>query len=219
MTLWHRAPRAVYRVYDEDEYFAGTGEPSGDEPGPGSAQDAPASGLGRIDPALHGDLGAESAMYGTKGHREFAALSRGHNAVRLLAIGLLVGVTVSAASLVALELLGHSHPGLAPITAHLDTTHPDRPALVRTAPTATARTAGAAPAQPALASPEGPARRPAVVSLRHVGMPGRSGANPFKPPTEWPVGAADVTAWHTSESPPTTERQVDSEFGFERQAR
>lgn len=187
MTLWHRAPRSVYQVYDEEQYFAGEDEPVVED----REQPAPSS----HDP----------------------------RSVRLLALGLLATVTLSVAGIVAVDALRRSHTTPAPAVSRRDPTRQARPVALSPPMPASGGERGSAVRTMTIATPvpvpavsERPARRPAVVSPRCVGVPGRSGAYPLAAPIERTVAAADVASWHASESPPTDESQVDGEFGFER---
>jgi hypothetical protein len=87
MTLWHRAPRAVYRVYGEEEYLAEQHD-GVEEPPPGGADRQ----TGR--PVI------------------VSSAPRGSHAARLLGLGLLAGVTLGAVGLVVSNL---SHRAPAPL--------------------------------------------------------------------------------------------------------
>ncbi|HEX4837473.1 MAG TPA: hypothetical protein VFV03_02975, partial [Solirubrobacteraceae bacterium] len=80
MTLWHRAPREVYRVYGEDEYLA---------------DDAPSAGDGSHPTQAH--------EHEIDHHAAAASWSHRSRSGRLVGLGLLVGVTVSALGLVAVN--------------------------------------------------------------------------------------------------------------------
>ncbi len=96
MTLWRRAPREVYRVYGEEEYLGGDAL-SADE----ASHHAPAH--------EHGN--SRHAVVGSPSYRAQAG--------RLVGLGLLVGVIVSAAALVVLNAT-HRPPTAPPSTvAHV----------------------------------------------------------------------------------------------------
>jgi hypothetical protein len=128
MTFWHRAPREVYRVYGQDEYLAEddahAAEESwpplvGEEPRQSSAHDDPASVLGGIDPD---DVGTAAAYRDGGLHRTVASSrSHGSRSGRLVGLGVLVGVTVGALGLVALNAT-HRSPA-APRVVVAQTTH------------------------------------------------------------------------------------------------
>jgi hypothetical protein len=80
MTLWHRAPREVYRVYGEDEYLAEEALSAGQESPPSPADEYEAD---------------RSAAVGLPSHRSRSG--------RLAGLGLLAGVTMAAFGLVALH--------------------------------------------------------------------------------------------------------------------
>jgi hypothetical protein len=87
MTLWHRAPREVYRVYGQDEYLA------------------------------EDDLQVEAPSAPPSGEE-----AHGSRSGRLVGLGVLVGVTVGALGLVALNAT-HRSPA-APRVVVAQTTHP-----------------------------------------------------------------------------------------------
>lgn len=221
MTFWRRAPRSVYRVYDEDQYLAGEpehvgeGEPAGED------------------------------------REQTAAVSRGPRSVRLLALGLLAAVTTSAAAIVAVEVSRHSQTASAPPVARRDRAHPAGPAVPRPPMPASRRWLGptATPMASAPAVPERAMRRSVTASLSSAVTRGRSAPYSSTAPTQPSVGAADMAVWHTGESlsaggcspigePPARDRSparggllttgeslsaselhTDGEFGFERRAR
>ncbi|MFZ1925432.1 MAG: hypothetical protein WAU42_04730, partial [Solirubrobacteraceae bacterium] len=89
MSLWHRAPREVYRVYGEDQYLEGETAPEGETAlpedttavEPDSRRVASWTAFAAdVPPALPGTAGSPSALPG------------GSRAGRLAGVGLLVGV-------------------------------------------------------------------------------------------------------------------------------
>lgn len=95
MSLWRRDPQAIYRVYDEDAY------PDGDDAfAGGEAEHEPGDSDrvvqgGRVDPVRSAALRGDTLRS--------APRSRVFNSRRLPGLGLLVGVTVGALGLVALD--------------------------------------------------------------------------------------------------------------------
>jgi hypothetical protein len=194
MSFWRRAPRSVYQVYDEEQYLAGESETAGE-----------------------GELASED-------HEQITVPTQvpthGPRSVRLLALGVLAVVTVSAASIVAVAARHHSQTGPVPVVAHRGRTHPawttepELPTRVSQAqPSRTPRVVlvASAPVVPKL-----PAHSSAVSSSRRVGMDERSVMPPSGAPMQPSSEVADAAAWPTNESSPTNESQIDDEFGFER---
>lgn len=120
MTLWRRAPREVYRVYGEDEYLDEDASSSGAEESstplvaeeswtPPVAEESwtHPSGERSHQAAVHGHVGDRYAMVESPEDRSRAG--------RLVGLGLLVGVIVSAAALVALNA-AHRPPAASPAT-------------------------------------------------------------------------------------------------------
>ncbi len=205
MTLWRRAPRSVYRVYDEESYLsgegaaAGVGEPAGASP-----------------PA-----GADRSADG--GYEQVEALSHSPRVVRLLTLGLLGVVTAIAATIVAAQLLHHSQAAQAPVAVHRDrgrsawtaTPRPPTPAPpVR--PGSRTRTATVAPVVSASAIPAPPARISAVVSSGGSGRSGASAVSPLASRMRPSPVVADVALLPAGESLSESESHTDGEFGFER---
>jgi len=92
MTLWRRAPREVYRVYGEEEYLGG---------------DAPSA----VEESHQAPVQEHAKdHYAVVGHPAYRA-----QAGRLVGLGLLVGVVVSAAALVVLNV-AHRPPTAPPAT-------------------------------------------------------------------------------------------------------
>lgn len=113
MSLWHRAPREVYRVYGEDEYLAEEAAPGGDR----SAENAthagggsPVQGVGADqDVSLIGDPpsfeapSSPSSPFTLPGAVHAVAPYEFSRSGRLFGLGLLVVVTVGALALVVLN--------------------------------------------------------------------------------------------------------------------
>jgi hypothetical protein len=192
MSLWRRAPRSVYRVYEEEQYLAGEGEPP--------VEDLPAA----------------------EDREAIAALSRGSRYGRLLPLGLLAAVTASATGIAAMAIMRRPYKAPVPAVAHRDRAHPTRPAAsALPMPVSRARPGSIARAVKtvSLISPPvaaGPAaHRFAVVSPGPIGMGGRSAVYAPTSPIQPAAGAADMATWHTSELSATNESHADNEFGFE----
>jgi hypothetical protein len=98
MTLWHRAPRQVYRVYEEDEYLGeNASSATEDDWAPHVTEGSCASPMSE-EPyrAPTHDHAAESYAFVERPLRRPAP-------GRLIGLGLLIGVIVSATALVALN--------------------------------------------------------------------------------------------------------------------
>jgi hypothetical protein len=204
MTLWHRAPRSVYEVYDEEQYLSGEGNPVGE---PGSAGE---------------DLGQTSVPY------------RGPRTVRLLALALLAVVTVSALGIVAVGLVRHPKVVPALGVARREHTHSSRTSAIfkSTTPVSTVRPGLTAhvraitrvsAASPAAASaitastaprPRGPSR--SGLPQQRFATYGRSSKDTPAAPLQSSSSIASETVWVTGESPLTNETRIADEFGFER---
>ena len=128
MTLWRRAPREVYRVYGEDEYLAEDSSSSGAEESwtPLVAEESwtpPVAEQSWTHPS--GERSHQAAVHEHVGDRYAVVESPADRsrAGRLVGLGLLVGVIVSAAALVALNA-AHRPPAASPATvaqvAHAD---------------------------------------------------------------------------------------------------
>jgi hypothetical protein len=199
MTLWRRAPRSVYRVYDEEQYLSGEGEPSS-EPGP-----------------VGEDLGQTTVPYSSP------------RTIRLLALGLFAVVTASAAVIVAVGVLSHPKAAPTLGVARHERTHPSRilavpesttPApAVRPGWTAHAQTVvkvGAASATTASAALQQRSNSRSVSPRRRFAAGGFSAVYA---PTASAQPSSDVArevVWGTSEAPLANEARIDGEFGFER---
>ncbi len=120
MSLWHREPRAVYRVYDEDHYLSAsdtqTGEyagvdylrgpdaDDGEQVGTGRESHAPDSGSGQIDAGYVEHSGVSPATHGSDSREVFGAGPRRGRQGRVLALTVLCVVAASASGLVAFEV-------------------------------------------------------------------------------------------------------------------
>jgi hypothetical protein len=212
MTLWSRTPRAVYRVYDEDEYLAGADAPDENEVAPGPVSQWPASESGQSDPAHTENRGAASVAYSGEDCHKLTARFHRDNSSRLLALGLLAGVTASAVGLVALEALRHSppaHPSSAARRDPLLLARPASPAPIPPASIAHAVSVATVPTSSVPPVPERHVSGPTPHRRRAVVLLGSDAQLP-----SWPIeesgAVAEVAAQHTAEL------QVDDEFGFER---
>jgi hypothetical protein len=235
MTLWRRAPRSVYQVYDEESYLAG--------------EDAPA-GMG--EPV---DSGGPVGV-GLPAHEErerMTTLSHGPRAVPLLTFGLLGVVAAVAAIIVVVQLPHRPRAAPAPVVAHRDRTpstwvsEPQQPKpALRSRLGSPTQAVTAAPAVSAPAASAETPHRFATPSSRGFGKSGGSAVYPSTPLTLPSAAIAGTASWPTSElaladelpaanrlpsaspsslddgspsmsmSPPTGESQIDGEFGFER---
>jgi hypothetical protein len=234
MTLWHRAPREVYRVYGQDEYLAEDDvhaadeswpPPVGEEPRQSSAHDDPASVLGGIDPD---DVGT-TAAYRDEGLHHTVASSRSHGSRsgRLVGLGVLVGVTVGAFGLVALNATHRSpaaprvvvaqtiHAGAA-AHASVDVSISHRSVVgISNGPVARMR----APARARTRAPDHPSAGSAHSSA------GSAGGNTTVAPTSAGSVSKAASAESAQPPPPTTSEPtrsgapappIDGEFEFER---
>lgn len=193
MTLWRRAPRSVYRVYDEESYLSGEGASAGVG---GPADD---------------------------GREQLAPPLRGPRALRLLALGLLGIVTAIAATIVAAQLLHHAQtdPPVAARRDRTGSvwamaSQPPTPAS-REHPGSTTRSVTAAPVALAPAIPATPAHSSVAASLG--GSARRSGGSVVSalvPPTRPSTGVANAAWLSASESLAANESRANGEFGFER---
>jgi hypothetical protein len=221
MTLWHRAPREVYRVYGEDEYLeadelrSGGGVTAGSDPLAGSD-----SGAGSDPGEGREALGASEARASPDARRQEAwglspdERARGSRSGRLVGLGLLVGVTVGALSLILLDASRGTHPvaprGVSPGTRSLGSRHSSLGALAGPAEVVHA------PA-PRISAPRAHALSLRFNAVRRGGHPwALDGGTVSASPT------ASVELWQprpfVSASPesPSTVPGVDEEFGFER---
>ena len=116
MTLWHRAPREVYRVYGQDEYLADDALSADDESfAPHAAEESWAPPTGKES---HRTPTHAHAAYQ---HSAVAPPSHSSRSGRLVGLGVLMGVTVGALGLVVLNV-SHRLPA-APRVVAAQTTH------------------------------------------------------------------------------------------------
>lgn len=115
MTLWHRAPREVYRVYGQDEYL-GEGEVrAGEEPwlsihGQPLSSPALEDRPSQVEDADRENRAAASADRGESPLRGVPVhSSRSSGSGRLIGLGLLAGVTAGALGLVV-SSMSHRSP-------------------------------------------------------------------------------------------------------------
>jgi hypothetical protein len=230
MTLWRRAPRSVYQVYDEEQYLAGPKVPGSERIGPDHESQAPASGLGQIDPGYPHAPGALPGAYARQESDRLAERSTHRTSGRVLALSLLSVVTAGATGLVALEVSRHSAATPPPVSRHRAPARELRSAMPAASASASIASSAIVPAQAAPhrravvmpAEIERTASSPAVVPSRRVDTPARSAAGPAATQVERPAEAVDAAGGHPGESPSMAtesqvdESQVDSEFGFER---
>jgi hypothetical protein len=213
MTLWKRAPRSVYQVYDEEQYLAGSDLPGSEEIGLGHESQAPTNGSGQIDPGYPKDPGAAPGVYTRQERDGLAERFRQRNSSRVLALGLLSVVTATATGLVALGVSRHSAPPLAPVRRV-----PVR--RQRSEMAAASASTSAVPYRRVVVEPLGPERvasGPMVLPSRRVGTSAHPAAGPPAASIERLAEVVDVARWHATESQPmTAESQGDDEFGFER---
>jgi hypothetical protein len=99
VTLWHRVPRAVYSVYGEEEYLSEDGVHARGE-----------------EPSAH-ELGEEPST-----PHLVEAPSRRSSPARLVGLGLLMGVIVSAAALVVLNV-AHRPAAASSTVSHAGSAH------------------------------------------------------------------------------------------------
>jgi hypothetical protein len=128
MTLWHRAPREVYRVYGEDEYLADDALSAEEEPFAPRVAEEESFTPQVAEESCAPPTGEEFHRTPTHNHATYhysavaPPLHRSRSG-RLLGLGLLAGVTVGALGLVALNA-AHRSPAAPPAdaaqTAHAD---------------------------------------------------------------------------------------------------
>ncbi|MFZ1154971.1 MAG: hypothetical protein WAN93_08715 [Solirubrobacteraceae bacterium] len=196
MTLWHRAPREVYRVYGEDEYLA-----EGEIHAEGYAH-------------AEGEVHAYSTAHVEEETRRSSLRGRaqGRRSQRLVGLGLLVGVAVGALGLVALNASHRPAVGSQPGFAHsADAPAARRPstgALADPSPAVRMPTE-AGSSRRKLAPQSAPAHQPFRPRLR-AGSPINSAPSAALAETRelWP------SASELSES--DTASATDEEFNFER---
>jgi hypothetical protein len=111
MTLWHRAPREVYRVYGEDEYLADEALSADEESfAPHVAEESCAP------PTVEEFHRTPTHNHATYHYSAVASPSHRSRSGRLVGLGLLAGVTVGALGLVALNA-AHRSPAAPPADA------------------------------------------------------------------------------------------------------
>jgi hypothetical protein len=210
MKLWHRAPRAVYRVYDEDDYLAGPDMHGGKQDGVGHESPDPAGGFGH----LHGGRSNHSDEVPGKHVREprdvFTARPHRSRAGRVLALGLLCIAAATAAALVGLEISHRCAPARVPVRR--TPARPLRSVVV-----------GSNVPIPKTSVPRASAstvfeHRPS--DRRHVAAPAQEApaarSSRRASTSALPTAVLDVVRWSVEEAPPTPVAQVNREFGFER---
>lgn len=197
MTLWRRAPRSVYEVYDEEGYLSGEGEPIG---GPESADES----------------------FGQTAVSQTAVSCKDSRTVRLFALGLLSVVTVSAAAIVAVGVSRHPNaPALG--VARRDGVYPTRPSAGRSGWIPRTHTTVKAAAVSAIAASAAPQVHPRVGGYSHsiLRQQGFARGRPYvvyaaTAEIQASSDAAGKAVWGTGESSFTSEARIDGEFGFER---
>jgi hypothetical protein len=217
MSFWHRAPRAVYRVYDEDEYLAGPDAHGGEQAGPGHESQGLTSGFGHIDVGHSNDARAVPEAHAREPHDVFTARSHRHRQGRMLALTVLCVVAASAAALVAFEVSHRSAPA-PPLTRRVSSRLLRSVVTSSNVPISKTSTASVS-ASSAFSSPSSD-RRAAVAPAEHgrvarlATVPARRAGTSVLTDAR-PASFADVAQRYASGSPPTPEPQVDREFGFE----
>jgi hypothetical protein len=162
MTLWHRTPREVYRVYGEDEYLAEEAPTVDEEAEPAQAREHDAASQAFVEPP-----------------------SRRAHSGRLVGVGLLVGVTASAIALVALSAvhrLSTAHRPVAQVARKDDT------ARAATGVSVDGASAAQGSDRPNPRTPDGRTRARARPSSWHASGGHRSTGSPSagRPPAERP---------------------------------
>jgi hypothetical protein len=196
MTLWRRAPREVYRVYGEKEYLA-----EGDSLIEGHEQSGDES---RMDEATRvQDAQIPSFDSGTRSSRS----------VRLVGLGLLMGVTAGVLALVvsnASHRSGTGAPHSAKSTKLPATHHPSAGALAK------ANRTGRAPALPIPGQHTPRLPRVSVSARKHVhpvshggSTSDRASAGVTRPSRYW-ISSSEPSSTATESTP------VIEEFDFER---
>jgi hypothetical protein len=99
MSLWHRAPREVYRVYGEDQYLEGE---------IASREDATTVDLGTSVDASWAALDSDAPPLPPRAEGSSSAVPSGPHAGRMVGIGLLIGVGLATVVLVFLNA-SHRH--------------------------------------------------------------------------------------------------------------
>jgi hypothetical protein len=135
MTLWHRAPREVYRVYGEDEYLADDALSAEEQPFAPRVAEEESFTPQVAEESWAPPTGEESHRAPTHEHATYhysavAPPSHRSRSGRLVGLGLLAGVTLGAFGLVALNA-AHRSPDASP-AAGAQTARPDAAAHAST---------------------------------------------------------------------------------------
>ncbi len=101
MSLWHRAPREVYRVYGEDRYLEGDTAPEGVTV---AQEDATAADPDSRGVASWAAFAADVAPASADTAGSSSARPSGSHAGRMVGVGLLVGVGLATLALVFLNI-------------------------------------------------------------------------------------------------------------------
>lgn len=227
MTLWHRAPREVYRVYGEDEYLAENDVHANEESSradEGSQLSSATNDPSRVlDGAASEDVRTVPA-YRDEGHPTVvSSRSPGSRSGRLVGLGLLIGVTVGAFALVVLNA---SHrPPIAPGSGVAQSARAGAASHTSAANHASdaSHTSAGVPTNPE------PAIHMATVPLSHARVSVRPSvrllAHPRSrtdSPTESAPNASSIEPWQSRPSTPELPESdaaatpIDGEFDFER---
>jgi hypothetical protein len=234
VSLWHREPRAVYRVYDEDHYLSASDTQTGerarpehllgpdahdsDQAGTGRESHAQESGFGQIDPGYTDHSGVSPATHGGDSRDVFSARPRRGRQGRVVALTVLCVVAASAAALVAFEVSHRS--GSAPSGGRRAPARPPGAVASSSNVPVSKRSTSSESGSSAFSSPL-PRRGTAMAPTEHS-RPAGVAAVPTRP-----VGASALLAVHPAPLAAITERyvgessaapsaQVNREFGFER---
>jgi hypothetical protein len=210
MKLWHRAPRAVYRVYDGDDYLAGPDTHDGEQGSVGQESQDLAGGFGHIDAGYSNHSAAAPDAHVREPLNVFTGPPRRGRPGRALALSLLCVVAASAAALVGLEISHRSAPARAPVRRT-----PARPlrSVVTGSNVPKSKISVASASASTVSVHRAPDRRP-VAAPADGARAARSSRRASI--LALPTAIADVAKWPVAESQPTPGAQVDREFGFER---
>jgi len=150
MSLWHRAPREVYRVYGEDEYLDDGGESaeyvgSGEDGVSGEATESAKPAEHATSVGYAGSAEAHrSAQNRAVGRHPVSSTSHRSHSGRLVGVGLLVGVTVGTLGLIALNVSQRPTYPSKPTLGHGLPSHSPRHEAAADSASTVARTADAA---------------------------------------------------------------------------
>ncbi len=208
MKFWDREPRAVYRVYDEDDYLAGPDTHDGEQDGMGQESQDPAGGFGHIDAGYSNHSAAAPDAHVREPLNVFTEPPRRGRPGRALALGLLCAVAASAAALVGLEI-SHRSASLS-VPVHHPSARPLR--SVVTGSNVPISKISVASGSASTVSVRRSLDRPRVAVPMERVWASRSSRRAGKSE----LAVAEVAKWSAAELPPTPEAQVDREFGFER---